>query len=666
MSVDPSDDCTVWSTHQYVESDAPTSAGRGRWATRIFAFSPAGCPSKSPSLSVPGISFTGSFPSDSNGDVSRHHFVQATNVPDGTALAVFDKAGNRLAGPVRLSDLVPAEGPCRSGRGDPIVLYDRFAERWLIQEGSKSGQALCLYVSESDDPVEGPWSRYELPTAEFPDFPKIAVFPDGSEAGGAYVITTNESSPAIYVLSRESILSAHSPRYERLTAPRLRGFDFQSLTPVRIEGLALPPAPDRALLVRHRDDEMHDDNPDPTHDELEIWEVRIDVEHGSVLAGPFSIPVADFDSSLCPDSPGECFAQPKTATRLDPVEQVVMWSPVYRRFATHESLAGNFTVDADGRERGGIRWFELRRSLEGDWKLDQEGTWLSDGKNRWLGASTIDGEGNITLAYTVSAGDPDRPDPFEPNNTFAEATDVACGFQGNATDIAEGGDVDFFRLSVSSSRTVSINIDAQTDGSHLDAALGLFDSTGRLLRTINSAPAPDEPLSNDPFAKLALAAAGPLTFAVGSAGDATFAGVPGLSAGSYKLSIRCTEEPFDPNEPNDDFESATPLECPSTTRGTSIDPTFDVDFYRIRATAQTGIALTAAPPANVDDRLDVRFFAFDSGRALLGASQPASANPYLEVLVPSDGTVYVAVRADDRLARGKYALSCAATLPVTE
>src|SRR5215471_11959186 len=72
MSVDPSDDCTVWSTHQYVESDAPTSAGRGRWATRIFAFSPAGCPSKSPSLSVPGISFTGSFPSDSNGDVSRH------------------------------------------------------------------------------------------------------------------------------------------------------------------------------------------------------------------------------------------------------------------------------------------------------------------------------------------------------------------------------------------------------------------------------------------------------------------------------------------------------------------------------------------------------------------------------------------------------------------
>jgi len=81
---------------------------------------------------------------------------------------------------------------------------------------------------------------------------------------------------------------------------------------------------------------------------------------------------------------------------------VVMNLPKYRNFGDHESIVGNFTVDVDGNDRGGIRWFELRRS-GGSWTLYQEGTWSPDSDNRFMGTSAMDQSGNIALGYSISS-----------------------------------------------------------------------------------------------------------------------------------------------------------------------------------------------------------------------------------------------------------------------
>ena len=80
-----------------------------------------------------------------------------------------------------------------------------------------------------------------------------------------------------------------------------------------------------------------------------------------------------------------------------------MWRLQYRNFGSHASMVGNFVVDVNGLNRGGIRWFEVRKVGTGAWTLHQEGTYAPDTQNRWMGASAMDVSGNIALTYSVSS-----------------------------------------------------------------------------------------------------------------------------------------------------------------------------------------------------------------------------------------------------------------------
>ena len=113
--------------------------------------------------------------------------------------------------------LFPAAVLVRRERGDPIVLYDQLANRWLVTEFAPPGQnTLCAYVSQTADPTDNLWYEYQFSTPNFPDYPKYAVSND------AYFVTTNEGpGPAVYALDRTSMLqgvAAATPL--RFTAPR--------------------------------------------------------------------------------------------------------------------------------------------------------------------------------------------------------------------------------------------------------------------------------------------------------------------------------------------------------------------------------------------------------------------------------------------------------------
>src|SRR4029450_3444176 len=123
-----------------------------------------------PAPTMPGPLFTfegigdlcGCQPSDSEGDVGPNHYVEAIN----ESFKIFDKNGNTLAGPIGYNSFFnhpPINNtPCANANdGDPYVLYDQQADRWLITDfafPSFPGTSFweCIGVSQSPDPVAGP------------------------------------------------------------------------------------------------------------------------------------------------------------------------------------------------------------------------------------------------------------------------------------------------------------------------------------------------------------------------------------------------------------------------------------------------------------------------------------------------------------------------------
>ncbi len=340
---------------------------------------------------IAGAPFSGAFPADPTGDVGAGRYVQLVSGQPSSVLTVLDVAtGAVIAGPLVLSSLWPVGGACGEGWGEPGVAFDRLAGRWVLSERG-AGNHLCLYVSQTEDPVGGGWTAYDIPTAGFPDFPRLAAWPD------AFVVTVNEAKPAVYALERTAMLAGDAASWQRFEVPALPAFGFQSLTPAQPSWIAPPPSGVHALVGRAVDGQAHGGQ-----DRLELWEVdvRWDVPASSSLVGPAAIATAPFDSDLCGLGPQSCVPQPGTSQRLNPLREPLS-SLAFTAYEDHQALAGVFTIDVDGSDRAGVRFVELRRSGSA-WSVHQEGTFAPDAAHRWLGAVALDRRSNLALICNVS------------------------------------------------------------------------------------------------------------------------------------------------------------------------------------------------------------------------------------------------------------------------
>src|SRR6266480_7926118 len=161
-------------------------------------------------------------PSDTDGDVGPNHYIEAIN----ETFKIFDKNGNTLSGPTSYNSFFSGltGTPCANANdGDPFVLYDPIADRFLISDfafpsfpGSSFWQ--CIAVSQTNDPVSGGWFFYALqvdpanPTF-LGDYPKLAIWNDGGTQN-AYFLTMNLfrsftefDGVRAYALDRVSMLS---------------------------------------------------------------------------------------------------------------------------------------------------------------------------------------------------------------------------------------------------------------------------------------------------------------------------------------------------------------------------------------------------------------------------------------------------------------------------
>jgi hypothetical protein len=182
---------------------------------------------------------------DTVGEPGLNQYVQWVNA----AFAVFDKAtGTKLYGPVGGNTLWTGfGGDCETRNdGDPIVQYDQLADRWIMTQFSlRSGNYLqCVAVSQTED-ATGAWYRYAFSYSEFPDYPKLAVWPN------AYVITFN-----MFGVNGSSFTGGRVCAYDR--AKMLNGqpatqicqpTSYASLLPADLEGQTLPPAGTPAYVL---------------------------------------------------------------------------------------------------------------------------------------------------------------------------------------------------------------------------------------------------------------------------------------------------------------------------------------------------------------------------------------------------------------------------------
>ncbi len=351
-----------------------------------------------PILNFAGISFPGvgcnCAPPDTNGEVGATQYVQIVN----EGYQVFNKSnGASVLGPVSISSVWSGfGGACQNGgSGDPVVLYDQIAKRWIISQFAVATNVPtdeCIAVSTTSD-ATGSYNRYGFHLgSNFFDYPHLAVWPDGyymsmnifNSRGTAYL------GPQAFAFDRTKMLAGQPATF--ITFPAMGG-TFPPFLPADLDGATLPPAGAPNSFVMwpsnntYRTFHFHADFANPASSSLTL----------------FSSPPAAGFTELCPAT-RSCVPQSGANVNtngLDAIADRLMFRLAYRNFGGHEAVVGNYTVNSSG--VAGIRWFELRGVTSGPETVFQESTYQPDLDWRWMGSLAMDSQGNMALGFSASS-----------------------------------------------------------------------------------------------------------------------------------------------------------------------------------------------------------------------------------------------------------------------
>jgi hypothetical protein len=356
------------------------------------------------STNVNGMGYTFVNPPDPTVAAGPNHVIQMINGSSGALFQIFSKSGTALNSPTYLDNLTG-----RGGLGDPIVLYDHLADRFVMTEfanKSETGtEGLIMAVSQNADPL-GSWYVYYFSTGTtFPDYPKFSVWPDG------YYATTNDFANAqsyngstIYAFDRSRMIAGlATTTFQSVKFSTTSYSKYFAMSPVLLQGTNLPPAGTGGLIAYMVDEFWSSSTADRDSIGLIEFDVNWANPSASVLTNISSIRTTDFKSQICTATRGQCIPQPGTTSRLEALHMRVMNQPIYRNFGTEGGIVLSFSEDV-GSGRSGIRWYELRKSGTNSWGIYQQSTWsLADAVHRWMPSIAYDGAGNIGLIYNVSA-----------------------------------------------------------------------------------------------------------------------------------------------------------------------------------------------------------------------------------------------------------------------
>jgi hypothetical protein len=260
-------------------------------------------------------------PPDTNASVGSTQVVEWVN----ESFAVFNKSSGALAyGPAAGNTLWAGfGGGCQTNNdGDPIVHFDRIAQRWVFTQFSVSTTPYlqCVAVSTTAD-ATGTYNRYSFQMPNFPDYPKLAVWPD------AYYMTFNMFSGNSFVGGRACALNSAAMRAgSAATAVCFQlSSSFGGLLPADLDGATAPPAGSNEFFLNFG------------ASSLNLWKFHVDfaTTTNSTFTGPTNLKVATF-SEAC--GGGACVRQSSTSEKLDSLGDRLMYRLAYRNFGTYQTM----------------------------------------------------------------------------------------------------------------------------------------------------------------------------------------------------------------------------------------------------------------------------------------------------------------------------------------
>jgi fibronectin type III domain protein len=346
----------------------------------------------SPLLNFNGIGFPGvacnCAPPDTNGEVGATQYVQMVN----EGFQVFDKTtGASVLGPVGIQTVWSGfGGPCETaGSGDPVVLYDQLANRWLISQFAGAGVPTdeCVAVSTTSD-ATGTWNRYGFHLgSNFFDYPHLGVWPDAyymsmnvfNSAGTAFL------GPQPFAFDRARMLAGLPATF--ITTGITGGPNEETYLPADLDGSILPPAGAPASFVEF-----------PAGGSFRVFHFHVDF--ATPLNSTFTLFGSPASAGFTVRSAG--IPQLGTTSVLDPIGDRLMFRLATRFFPDgQEATVGNFTVQSGG--VAAPRWFELRNVTNGPVTVAQQGTYQPDTTHRWMAGAAMDQQGNIAIGYSASS-----------------------------------------------------------------------------------------------------------------------------------------------------------------------------------------------------------------------------------------------------------------------
>jgi hypothetical protein len=374
----------------------------------------AGANFEGPGVGMPGFVMTGA-PPDTTLAVGPSHVVGWVN----SMYAVMTKTGTVLG---LFNGNTPFSGMsnlCAStNRGDPILQYDRLADRWILSQfafaisgGAPAAPYLqCVAVSQTNNPL-GAYHRYTITFSSvapsgFNDYGKLGIFPDGYYTSYNVFQGTpagSNSGVALCASERAKMLVGDATA-KTLCAPTAFYGGGASFLPADVDGFIAPTTTAQGnIFMRYSFGgvslRMLKMKPNYATDT-----VTLNDGLGGAFGSFVNLPVGP-TTVACNGASGACIAQPGTANRLDTLADRLMYRLAYRNRSGVDSLVVTQSVDPDGAGARGsaVRWYEVRAPFSATPTLFQNATFDPGASgDRWMGSIAMDKAGNIMVGYSVA------------------------------------------------------------------------------------------------------------------------------------------------------------------------------------------------------------------------------------------------------------------------
>jgi len=323
-----------------------------------------------------------SYPPDPTGAVGPSHYVQMVNA---TTVRIFNKTGTAL-----MSFQLGTLWGLSSNAGDPIVMYDKFADRWFLSQFGSSNQ-IYIAISQTNDPT-GSYYTWTYNSPQFPDYLKFSIWHDG------YYMTSNQTTDKVYVFERSVMLTGGSGArgiYSTFTTGSVSAF-FIPLPADAADNATLPPSGTPFPFFAYYDNAWGGGT-----DGVKIWNMTTNWTSGSAtISAATQVNTDAFDASYnsswndCPQPNGQY---------LDGIGGVIMYRVPWRSWSGYNNvvLTWGVLISNSPRQRA-IYWCELRQ-ISGTWSVYQQGIYAPDAATRWMSSAAMDDNGNIALCYAKSS-----------------------------------------------------------------------------------------------------------------------------------------------------------------------------------------------------------------------------------------------------------------------